>query len=236
MGNETVKYNVEWFSNALSGDQDSRILSRIADSFSESQLFAFFNNISTTKKAKFVNYVASGTQGSVFEMETGNVLKIFFSSYNDELEWFESIKTKLVSGENLISEPRIYDYGEFGPLKWVEMEKLVMIQEYVEATNRDFYEFWGVLTDAAHLMEYVHGIYGNRSPEDIQLKQKKLVIAAKEANMTTRELKLVIKFVNDVVNTSDQKDMAFGDFHEGNVGVVYDTIPSGRPRFVYFDR
>lgn len=244
MSREILNYNTKFLSDLVQiHDRDSKHTHRMNNllgGLDKEQIYNLLSLISTTNSSKFMKIAGSGTVGLVFEMDNGNMLKFFRSRYTDDLEWYEDIKRKRDSGTDSTAEPYIYDFGDIGEFKWVEMGKLVPFEDYFEHSGRDSAAIADILVYFTSIVEdYYENKEGTLENEEYKERYARNLESLKEEskryNVTMAEISEIFHMAFEMAKIHGV-EQAFGDFHMGNIGIIHSTAKTDQPKFVLFDK
>jgi hypothetical protein len=180
---------------------------------------------------KIKRLLGVGSQGIVFELDNGRALKLYRGAYRETQDDFYSGEAgKIFSGSGKITTVPIFDSGEteYG-LKYVEMAKVLPFNVFLKRTGRPQLEndIWGDLEIIAEM--FVSGKY----PEQYTQKVSEFKEEAGQQGLTEAEMDSIIEMVQYAVSNygEDYTD----DLHEGNFGVLEQSMSSEKPVFVLFD-
>ena len=184
-----------------------------------------------------------GTNGIVFELDNGHVLKFFSHGYRGdatgtpEMEFYASEKSKIFNKEGDITTLPIYDKGSVmfpgrsESTYWVEMAKVVAFDDYMKKTGRDP-ESIGSLS--VHLTKIFLAKEDLKSESNSWDEEKRL--KARIAGLTKlvlvecRQMELCAKEFLGIFNMLKAVYERYGedfidDLHEGNIGILEPTLP-----------
>lgn len=93
------------------------------------------------KYSKIIKFLGSGCFGVVYLLDNDHVLKLFYNDNSDygstDLQWYEKLQNKQFGGRSDVNSPMIYDYGKINSdLKYVEMSKVIPLEDWLEMTGR----------------------------------------------------------------------------------------------------
>ena len=180
---------------------------------------------------KIKRLLGVGSQGIVFELDNGRALKLYRGAYRETQDDFYSGEAgKIFSGSGKITTVPIFDSGEteYG-LKYVEMAKVLPFNVFLKRTGRPQLEndIWGDLGIIAKM--FIEGKY----PEQYAQKVSEFKEEAGQQGLTEAEMDSIIEMVQYAVSNYGE-DYA-DDLHEGNFGVLEQSMSSEKPVFVLFD-
>ena len=181
-------------------------------------------------------YLGQGQNGIVFQLKNDHILKV---SYKEkQFERYKQIQTRQFQGKSNRNEPAINNFGkveledqtgDMFEIMWVEMGKVIPMEQWIELTGRDSKAV------ARGLRKFDRIFHSRTSLNDILAYLKKSehgeYQAILQSGLTKKEIIEIIKMLYRHSKTSRD---TFDDFHIGNFGVIpgqgkmLDT-------FVYFD-
>ena len=180
---------------------------------------------------KIKRLLGVGSQGIVFELDNGRALKLYRGAYRETQDDFYSGEAgKIFSGSGKITTVPIFDSGEteYG-LKYVEMAKVLPFNVFLKRTGRKEVDdnIWYALQQIAEmsLKDKNSEAYAERVDE---FKEN-----GSYQNLTEPEMDSMLEMVQYAVSNygEDYTD----DLHEGNFGVLEQSMSSEKPVFVLFD-
>ena len=184
-----------------------------------------------------------GTNGIVFELDNGHVLKFFSHGYRGdktgtpEMEFYATEKSKIFNKEGDITTLPIYDKGSAmfpgrsESTYWVEMAKVVTFDDYMKKTGRDP-ESIGFLSE--HLVEIFLTKEALESESNLRDEKRRLKVRiaqlTKYVLAECRHMELCAKEFLGIFNTLKAVYERYGkdfidDLHEGNIGILEPTLP-----------
>ena len=185
-----------------------------------------------------------GTNGIVFELDNGHVLKFFSHGYigdesgTPEMEFYASEKSKIFNKEGDITTLPIYDKGSAmfpgrsESTYWVEMAKVVAFDDYMEKTGRDPESIGFLSEHLAKIFLTKEALESESYSQDEDEERLKARIAAltKLVLAECRHMELCAKEFLGIFNTLKAVYERYGkdfldDLHEGNIGILEPTLP-----------
>jgi hypothetical protein len=192
-----------------------------------------------------------GKKGIAFRLKNGNVLKIYSGGWfgggqpgSEEEKFYASEKSKMFSADGSVSTLPIYDQGVANVLdaevKFVEMAQVLPFDKYMDFTGRgseeDLMEIETAITTIKRvvLMAEVPDYYGPPANQ-VTLPQRveRAIRSIRRSKLTGPEVRGLTIMLKYVITKYGPKYLE--DFHEGNFGVVQQTMATNRPAFVLFD-
>lgn len=180
---------------------------------------------------KIKRLLGVGSQGIVFELDNGRALKLYRGAYRETQDDFYSKEAgKIFSGSGKITTVPIFDSGEteYG-VKYVEMAKVLPFDVFLKRTGRPQLEndIWGDLEIIAKMF------LEDKYPEQYAQKVSEFKEEAGQQGLTEAEMNSILEMVQYAVSNygEDYTD----DLHEGNFGVLEQSMSSEKPVFVLFD-
>lgn len=254
---EQVRNFTSSFISDLSDIQQHNFLSLYREfSYDTIEIKKMVQEIPPLRDKKIKDLMAKGTQGTIYSLEGGSILKLYTGSYltdiRGENERYSKLKNVSFSGSGSTHDLLVYDNGIFSYGEkssrltgWVEMGKLLILRTYFEiicnfntseVNNHvkaydNIYNLirnWGP-TIASRDLNTVEEVYDNYSFISNILEDEKFLQSEQVlgTQLTQRLLKGMLKAYFD----NNKSKYTFQDMHIGNVGVlnVNNPIP------VFFD-
>ena len=192
-----------------------------------------------------------GKKGIAFRLKNGNVLKIYSGGWlglmqtgSEEEKFYASEKSKMFSADGSVSTLPIYDQGVANVLdakvKFAEMAQVLPFDKYMDFTGRgseeDLMEIEAAITTIKRvvLMAEVPDYYSPPASQ-VTLPQRveRAIRSIRRSKLTGPEVRGLTIMLKYVITKYGPEFL--DDFHEGNFGVVQQTIATNRPAFVLFD-
>ena len=201
-------------------------------------------------KNNITRVLGHGEQGLVFLLDNGHALKVYkgrgriADDGSGEAKYYASEKAKLFDQTGSITTLPIYDQGEVtigkSKIRYVEMARFLPLRTFLENTGRDTASNWGG-TNVGRLLISLEKYAAmklnpdshaarNRDPHQVvsQIKHD-----SQEAKITAVELEGLRDLVLNVYKQYGEEHL--GDLHVDNVGVLEQSVATGKPVFVLFD-
>tara|TARA_R110002020_G_C16292707_1_gene772547 strand:+ start:1046 stop:1888 length:843 start_codon:yes stop_codon:yes gene_type:complete len=201
-------------------------------------------------KNNITRVLGHGEQGLVFLLDNGHALKVYkgrgriADDGSGEAKYYASEKAKLFDQTGSITTLPIYDQGEVtigkSKIRYVEMARFLPLRTFLENTGRDPASNWGG-TNVGRLLISLEKYAAmklnpdshaarNRDPHQVvsQIKHD-----SQEAKITAVELEGLRDLVLNVYKQYGEEHL--GDLHVDNVGVLEQSVATGKPVFVLFD-
>ena len=235
------------------------------DSFLENQLFSdadiypltdhieeLVRQVPALSNEKIASIAGVGTKGVALRLKNGNILKLYVGGWLDssddpgseEEKFYASEKSKMFSADGSVSTLPVYDQGTAdvhdAEVKYTEMAQVMPFEEYMDFTGRssleDLVEIEAAITTIKRvvLMAEVPDYYGPPANQ-VTLPQRieRAIRSIRRSKLTGPEVRGLTIMLKYVVTKYGPEYL--DDFHEGNFGVVQQTIATNRPAFVLFD-
>jgi hypothetical protein len=201
-------------------------------------------------KNNITRVLGHGEQGLVFLLDNGHALKVYkgrgriADDGSGEAKYYASEKAKLFDQTGSITTLPVYDQGEVtigkSKIRYVEMARFLPLRTFLENTGRAPVTDRGG-THIGQLLIYLEKYAAmklnpdshaakNRDPHQIvsQIKHK-----SQESEITAVELGSLRDLVLNVYKQYGEEHL--GDLHVDNVGVLEQSVATGKPVFVLFD-
>jgi hypothetical protein len=217
------------------------------ESFLENQLFSdadiypltdhieeLVRQVPALSSEKITSIAGVGTKGVALRLKNGNILKLYVGGWLDssidpgseEEKFYASEKSKMFSADAMV--------------KYTEMAEVMPFDKYLDFTGRssdnDMLEIETAITTIKRvvLMAELPDYYGPPANQ-VTLPQRieraiRSIRVSKLTGPEVRGLTIMLKYV-----ITKYGPEFLEDFHEGNFGVVQQTIATNRPAFVLFD-
>lgn len=232
------------------------------ESFLENQLFSdadiypltdhieeLVRQVPALSSEKIASIAGVGTKGVALRLKNGNILKLYVggwldSSGSEEEKFYASEKSKMFSADGSVSTLPVYDQGTAdvhdAKVKYTEMAQVLPFDKYMDFTgrgsNEDLLEIEAAITTIKRvvLMAEVPDYYGPPANQ-VTLPQRieRAIRSIRRSKLTGPEVRGLTIMLKYVVTKYGPEYL--DDFHEGNFGVVQQTIATNRPAFVLFD-
>jgi hypothetical protein len=235
------------------------------ESFLENQLFSdadiypltdhieeLVRQVPALSSEKITSIAGVGTKGVALRLKNGNILKLYVGGWLDssidpgseEEKFYASEKSKMFSADGSVSTLPVYDQGTAdvhdAMVKYTEMAEVMPFDKYLDFTGRssdnDMLEIETAITTIKRvvLMAELPDYYGPPANQ-VTLPQRieraiRSIRVSKLTGPEVRGLTIMLKYV-----ITKYGPEFLEDFHEGNFGVVQQTIATNRPAFVLFD-
>lgn len=234
------------------------------DSFLENQLFSdadiyplsdhieeLVRQVPSLSSEKIISIAGVGTKGVALRMENGNILKIYVGGWlgsgpagEPEEKFYASEKSKLFDKSGNISTLPVYDQGTVdvhdAMIKYSEMAEVMPFNKYLDFTGRNSEEDLINIEAAIAaikrviIMYQIPSYYGPPANR-VTLPQRieRSIRAIRRSSLTGPEVKGLAVMLKYVITEYGPEYLE--DFHEGNFGVVQQTVATNKPAFVLFD-
>lgn len=254
---EQVRNFTSSFISDLSDIQQHNFLTLYREfSYDTIEIKKMVQEIPPLRDKKIKDLMAKGTQGTIYSLEGGSILKLYTGSYltdiRGENERYSKLKNVSFSGSGSTHDLLVYDNGIFSYGEkssrltgWVEMGKLLILRTYFEiicnfnasdVNNHvkaydNIYNIirnWGP-TIASRDLNTVEEVYDNYSFISNVLEDEKFLQS--EQVLGTQFTQRLIKGMLKAYFDNNKNKYTFQDMHIGNVGVlnINNPIP------VFFD-
>ena len=234
------------------------------ESFLENELFSdadiyplsdhieeLVRQVPSLSSEKITSIAGVGTKGVALRMENGNILKIYVGGWlgsgpagEPEEKFYASEKSKLFDKSGNISTLPVYDQGTVdvhdAMIKYSEMAEVMPFNKYLDFTGRnseeDLINIEAAITAIKRviIMYQIPSYYGPPANR-VTLPQRieRSIRAIRRSSLTGPEVRGLTSMLKYVITEYGPEYLE--DFHEGNFGVVQQTIATKRPAFVLFD-
>ena len=234
------------------------------DSFLENQLFSdadiyplsdhieeLVRQVPSLSSEKIISIAGVGTKGVALRMENGNILKIYVGGWlgsgpagEPEEKFYASEKSKLFDKSGNISTLPVYDQGTVdvhdAMIKYSEMAEVMPFNKYLDFTGRnseeDLINIEAAITAIKRviIMYQIPSYYGPPANR-VTLPQRieRSIRAIRRSSLTGPEVRGLTSMLKYVITEYGPEYL--DDFHEGNFGVVQQTVATNKPAFVLFD-
>jgi len=197
-------------------------------------------------KNNITRVLGHGEQGLVFLLDNGHALKIYkgrgriADDGSGEAKYYASEKAKLYDQTGSITTLPVYDQGEVtigkSKIRYVEMARFLPLRTFLENTGRA-----PVNDDVGQLLIYLEEYAAiklnpdswtakNRKPDEVDSEIEQLT---QNSKLTAIELEGLRDLILNVYKQYGEKHL--GDLHVDNVGVLEQSVATGKPVFVLFD-
>jgi len=201
------------------------------------------NEVPILQTSKITGVSGVGTQGIVFFLDNGHVLKFFLGGYHGgakgEFFIYDEMAKMIFSGEGRSQDLIVYDYGTIEDLSYTvertakvelhyaEMPRLVKMDELFERSGRPFN-----VMELEEWLDKTRGRFrtGRRYPDIMQ----ELYRGGSELNNLTKAARLSFEEAAGIIRAINRKieiNQPTNDMGLGNLG-AYEHAPT---RFVWFD-
>ena len=212
-----------------------------------------FSQIPPLSNYKIVKIAGVGTQGVVFLMSSGRIVKIFLAGYlgnlnsaSEELEFYDKEQASFFDKQGTSNALYVISKGTVkttmpdspwlelrdGELSYAEMVRLMPLEEYLSKDGRD------VVAIGESLMSIL--MASNYKGVDRYTYQDYLIDQRNDDSTTDSDKSFTEGEFNGIVKMIKNIENKYGpthtnDLHAGNVGVTLNTIGDNEPTFVLFD-
>jgi len=201
-------------------------------------------------KNNITRVLGHGEQGLVFLLDNGHALKVYkgrgriADDGSGEAKYYASEKAKLFDQTGSITTLPVYDQGEVtigkSKIRYVEMARFLPLRTFLENTGRAPVTDRGG-THIGQLLIYLEKYAAMKlNPDSHAAKNKdpyqiasQIKHRAQESKITTVELEGLRGLVLNVYKQYGEEHL--GDLHVDNVGVLEQSVATGKPVFVLFD-
>lgn len=212
-----------------------------------------FNQIPPLSNYKIVKIAGVGTQGVVFLMSSGRIVKIFLAGYlgnldsaSEELEFYDKEQASFFDKQGASNALYVISKGTVkttmpdspwlelreAELSYAEMVRLMPLEDYLSKDGRD------TMAIGESLMSIL--MASNYKGIDRYTYQDYLIDQRNDGSTTDSDKSFTEGEFNGIVKMLKNIENKYGpthtnDLHAGNFGVTLNTIGDDEPTFVLFD-
>lgn len=203
---------------------------------------AYLKGINTLRRSRLKKFLGAGAFGLAFLLENDHVFKLFTDGTKGDgadLAYYKTLHDAQFSGKGSVNTPAIYDYGDYMGLMYVEMGKVMPLEDWLALSertgasnvNRELSSIARTIHMALRIPIYTD--FETFLQQINQLRISPVINEIKKLDLSILTKDEAVSYAKALIETglasnSTPYDL---DAHEGNVGVM---IQSPR-KWVVFD-